>query len=260
MGAMLYVDAITLGLIQGVTEFLPISSTGHVFLLETWMDLVPSEELSLWLHLGSLSAVIGYFWKDLWRLLIGFLQMLQEKRANNHGVYLLKIMVATFCTLPTAWLTYTYYPYGEMSLFSVGVTLLITAGLIVVSEKMTQAEQLLSWRVVIILGLVQGFSIVPGLSRAGLTIALLIWLGINRNLAATTSFLLSIPTILGAAFFVYLERGERFVDLGLFEIMAVVSSAVSAYLAIALMMRWIEGRWIYFAYYCAFLGVVVMLV
>lgn len=255
---MLYFDAIVLGVIQGVTEFLPVSSSGHIFLAETWLGLVPDAELSLWLHLGSLCAVVGYFWRDVWRLIVGLLQMAQERKQNNHGVFALKIMVATFCTLPTAWVVYTYYPYSEMSLMSVGVTLLVTAGLIFVAEKMSREEQMLSWPIVVLLGLAQGFAIIPGISRSGLTIALLIWMGINRGLAARTSFLLSIPTILGMALFAYIERGERFLDLGLFELVAITTSAVSAYLAIAWMMRWIEGRWIYFAYYCAFLGLAVM--
>lgn len=257
---MVYFDAIVLGIIQGVTEFLPISSSGHIFLAENILGLVPDVELSLWLHIGSLLAVIGYFWKDLWRITLGVLQMAQERTANNHGMYAVKIMVATVCTLPTAWLADTYYPYGEMSVLSVGVTLMVTAGLIVVAEKMTREEHMLSWQTVIILGLVQGCAVIPGISRSGLTIALLIWMGINRDLAARTSFLLSIPTIMGAAIYAYFDRGERFIDLGLFELVAIATSAIAAYMAIAWMMRWIEGRWIYFAYYCAFLGLVLVIV
>ena len=255
---MPYLDAIILGLVQGLTEFLPISSSGHIFLAETWMGLVPDVDLSLWLHIGSLLAVLGYFAKDLWRMLIGLLQMAQERQVNNHAMYAIKLMAATVATLPVAWLVTEWFPHSELSLMTVGVTLIITAGLIVVAEKWNREEQSLSWAIVIILGLIQGLAVLPGISRSGLTIALLIWLGVSRQLAARTSFLLSIPTILGAAVYSYAEKGERFIDLGLFEVIAIASAAVSAYLAIAWMMRWVEGRWIYFAYYCVGLGLLVM--
>ena len=256
---MPYVDSIILGLVQGITEFLPISSSGHIFLAETWMGLVPDVDLSLWLHLGSLLAVIGYFWKDLWRMSIGCLQMVQENRMNNHAMYTIKLLVATLATLPVAIVVHNLFPHSELSLGMVGITLIVTAGLIVASERWNRPQQSFTWMVVIVLGLVQGLSILPGISRSGLTIALLIWLGVSRQLAARTSFLLSIPTILGAGLYTYIQQGERFVDLGWFEIVAVATSAVSAYVAIAWMMRWVEGRWIYFAYYCFGLGILTII-
>jgi len=256
------VGAILLGAIQGLTEFLPVSSTGHVFLFETYMGLVPDENLALWLHIGSLLAVVVYFWEEILELIGGLYKTLVERKSNESGDYALKLLAATVLTLPTAVLVRAIYPYSELSLALVGTTLIITAGLIFIAEKrmfaLTSASQNLSWKLVIILGLVQGFAVLPGISRSGLTIALLVWLGVNRQLSAKTSFLLSIPTIAGAALFTYLEQGELFYRLGFFEITAVISSAVFAYIAIVWMMRLIGGRWIYFVPYCATLGAVVL--
>lgn len=256
--SMIYFEAMLLGIVQGVTEFLPISSTGHVYLVETAMGLVPDVDLVLWLHLGSLLAVIGYFWRDLWQMIVGTLQMLQEGTSNEYGEYSMKLLLATVATAPTALVVREWFPYSQMSLSLVGVTLLVTAGLIYVAEYWQKQSRSLSWMVIILLGLIQGLAVLPGISRSGLTIAFLIWMGVSRQLAARTSFLLSIPTIMGAGLFSYFEQGERFTSLGLFEITAVASSAAAAYLAIVWMMKWIEGKWIYFAYYCAALGLVVM--
>lgn len=251
-------NAVILGLVQGVTEFLPISSSGHIFLLERWMGLVGDVDFTLWLHLGSLLAVVIYFRRDIVQMLLGTVQMVQEKKANIQGVYTLKLCVATVATIPTALAMQAFFPYSELSLQVVGITLLITAILIVVAERFNRRDQSLSWGLVILLGLVQGLAIVPGISRSGLTIATLIFLGISRQLAARTSFLLSIPTIFGAGLYSYIDQGERFTSLGIFEITAVAVAAVSAYVAIAWMMRWVEGRWVYFAYYCVALGLIVL--
>ncbi len=255
---MLYTEAVILGAVQGLTEFFPVSSSGHIFLAEHWMGLVPSAELSLWLHLGSLVAVVCFFWRDLWRMTIGLLQMIQEKTPNPYGVYTLKILLATLLTFPTAWAVREWFPYSELSLAIVGFTLIVTAGLIVMAEQFKREDTSLSWSIAIAVGLIQGLAVLPGISRSGLTIALLVWMGVSWQMSARTSFLLSIPTILGASFFSYLEQGERFINLVLFDVLAISSAIVSAYIAIMWMMKYLALRWMYFAYYCAFLGLVVM--
>lgn len=252
-------SAILLGAIQGLTEFLPVSSTGHIFLFETYMGLVPDENLVLWLHIGSLLAVIVYFRDAIWDLIAGLYRMAIEKKSNDDGIYALQLIVATVCFAPTALITRALFPYSELTLSMVGVTLLITAALIYIAEKTTKSERPLSWKVIIALGLVQGLAVLPGISRSGLTIAFLIYLGINRQLSAKTSFLLSIPTIIASAVYVYFEQGEIFYKLGYFEIASVIASALFAYVAIVWMMSLIRGRWIYFAPYCAALGSLVII-
>ena len=256
--------AILLGAIQGLTEFLPVSSTGHVFLFETYMGLVPDENLALWLHIGSLAAVVVYFWEDILELIVGLYKTVIERKKNDSGDYALKLLAATILTFPTAMLVRYLYPYSELSLTLIGITLLITAALIYIAEKrlfaLSAVSQSLSWPLVVALGLVQGLAVLPGISRSGITIAFLVWLGVNRQLSAKTSFLLSIPTIAGAALFTYLDQGALFYKLGIFEITAVISSAIFAYVAIVWMMRLIGGRWIYFVPYCAALGTVVLVI
>jgi undecaprenyl-diphosphatase len=138
------ISAIILGAIQGLTEFLSVSSTGHVFLFETWMGMVPDETLALRLHLGSLFAVLIYFRDDLARLLVGLFDMVQQKKLNPDGVYACKLLLATALTFSTALLTRMWFPYGELSLMMVGVTLLITASLILVAEKPPRRSDLIS--------------------------------------------------------------------------------------------------------------------
>ena len=252
------VSAILLGAVQGLTEFLPVSSTGHVFLFETYMGMVPDENLVLWLHIGSLFAVIVYFRDAILDLLVGLYRMAIEREQNDDGIYALQLIVATVCFAPTALITRALFPYSELTLSMVGVTLLITASLIYIAEKTTRSERPLSWTIIIGLGLVQGLAVLPGISRSGLTIAFLIYLGVNRQLSAKTSFLLSIPTIIASGVFVYFEQGELFYSLGFFEISSIAASTIFAYVAIVWMMSLIRGRWIYFAPYCAVLGIAVI--
>ncbi len=240
-------DGVILGFVQGVTEFLPVSSSGHLFLLQTWQGTEPSIALEILLHVGTLLAVVGFFWKEIIRVT----KEMFRKGGDSLGW---KLIVATFLTAPLGIAFQTYFS-PEMTFPLVGGTLILTALLIVASEWFRpKIERNFSWKITIFLGLVQGMAVLPGISRSGLTIAFLILLGIERRKAAEISFLLAIPTILGALVFSAGEAdfSELIGDPALWIGFAI--SAIAAVGAIAWMLKLIEGKWIWFAPYCALLG------
>jgi len=253
-------EALLLGAVQGFTEFLPVSSSGHLYLVETYLGFVPSLSLELWLHLGSLVAVVAYFWRDLWKLVLGTMKAFHKKVFTPEADFVSKLLAATLLTFPTAYATKKFVIDSELSLALVGWTLLVTAGLIVLSEYFRpEEERSFSWSVVVILGLIQGFSLLPGISRSGLTIALLLLLGVKRELAAKTSFFLSIPTIAGAGLYAYVDSSATTdMQLSVPIILAVATSALVAYMGIRWMMKLVEGKWIYFAPYCLVLGLLLV--
>lgn len=252
--------AIFLGIVQGATEFLPVSSSGHLFLAETWLGLAPSVDLMIVTHLATLGAVLVVFWRQVQDLVLGFLSLVKHlivtqklDGQNEAGMLALKLGVATLFTVGVALLIEPFF--GELlTIPLVAGTLIFTGGLIVVAEKFRRAEGLdFTWPVAITLGIVQGMAVVPGISRSGLTIAFLILLGLNRRKSAELSFLLSIPTILAAGVFLWLDNGGQFgltMELGL----AMVAAFLTALLMIYSMLKLVEKHWIWFAPYCVLLG------
>lgn len=239
--------AILLGAVQGVTEFLPISSSGHLWLLLEYFG-IHSLSLEIVLHAGSLLAVIAFFWKEIIRII-------REMFTRGGDSLGWKLVVATLLTAPTGILMHNFF-MGDLTAKMVGITLLITAGLITAAEFFRPDKiRDFSWKLAIFLGLVQGMAVMPGISRSGLTIAFLILIGLPRKKAAEVSFLLAIPTILGALVFSAVDNRN---DMTIFSApetwIGFIVSAIAAVAAIAWMMKLIEGKWVWFAPYCAVLG------
>ena len=248
-----------LGIIQGATEFLPVSSSGHIYLLEEFFNLENSLSLALYLHVGTLLAVFVYYRKDIIALVVGFVTMLGTREVTRPGKEAWLLSLATLSTFPTGFLIYLFIS-TNITLFLVGMTLIMTAFLIVTSEYLARNNtnyRSLDTKRALILGLVQGMSVLPGISRSGLTISTLLGLGIAREQAARLSFLLSVPTIIGAGS--YLALTEGFTIDPLVALVGIVSSFVVGYAAIAWMTRLIQGAWLWFAPYCFILGIIVSL-
>jgi undecaprenyl-diphosphatase len=261
-------DYLLLGLIQGLTEFLPVSSSGHLFLTEHFLGLEQDMSLEIYLHGASLLAVIIFFWSKIWNLVRDFLQTIQECHSqliagnfkqyqetfnqNKNAVLTLKLLTATLITVPVA-LIVKEFVLVNLTLQTIATALIITGVMILVAEKFRAKQtQEFTWNFVVLLGIIQGMAVIPGISRSGVTIALLILLGIRRKNSAEISFLLSIPTILAALIFILFEQG-----FSNFTIEVLVASFVcffASMVAIKWMMKLIESKWIYFVPYCFLLG------
>lgn len=261
--AMGVADAVGLGVVQGLTEFLPVSSSGHLVLGGELLGLTePHLFFDVVLHVATLLATVIFYRRylaevfvDTWRGL-GALRSGQGLRqaTDAHEGFLFALWV-TLGTIPTGLIGVLFKDPLEALFgaprFAAGM-LLVTAGLLLLSllaKKNTLGiGQLGPWRVLMI-GLIQGFAIIPGISRSGSTIACALLLGVERELAARFSFLLSIPAILGALALKILGGHGHAADLGLVSV-GFLAAALTGVLALAVLIPLVrKGRLYLFALY-----------
>lgn len=266
---MSHIQALVLGLVQGLTEFLPISSSGHLVLIP---DLLgwdqPSTSFDLILHAGTLVAVVTYFRKDLWAILMAFLRPGRGATALRRLALLIAIgsVPAVFAG---ALLENTFESFFR-SPSEVAGFLLITGILLVVTGTMVEAAELagrrrkgideFSVKDSLFVGILQAAAIAPGISRSGSTIAAGLFLGYDRETAARFSFLLSIPIIAGAALF-KLRHGLDTTGASVSVlVLGFIAAALSGFAAITFLLGYIRRHSIkIFAYYCWALGVAVII-
>lgn len=265
------IEAVFLGIIQGLTEFLPMSSSGHLVLFSQLMEVEnPALVFEIVVHVGTLLAVFVVFWQDVLLLLKSFFKLVrQPSRAGelvrtDPGCNLLLNMV--LATLPVVVLALTFKKQIEQvfqsSLF-VGFMLIITGTILFVSERVgIKRKELakLAHSDALLIGVGQAVAILPGISRSGTTIAVGLARGLNRQSAARFSFLLSIPAILGALVFSLGDLVHSGVALGGGPLFAgLLASAGTGYLAIHLLLNLIRrGKLVWFSYYTWFVGALVV--
>jgi len=218
------------------------------------LGVVPDLNFEIWLHGASLFAVVIFFWKQIWEIT----KALFSAPKSENGQLGLKLLLATACTIPVALFFESHFE-NFLTLKTVAGTLFVTGAVILVAEwyRKKEGDSQFTWQMAVLLGLVQGVAVIPGISRSGITIALLIFLGIKRKDAAEYSFLLSIPTILGALVFAFSETTLSTVDWGQYLISGFFAF-IASILAIKWMIRLVEGRWIWFSGYCVLLGVLIV--
>ncbi len=261
------IQSVILGAVQGLGEFLPISSSAHLILTPWffgWKDQGLAFDVAL--HFGTLVAVLAYFKGDIWLLIKGFLNSLNKStRDINNNVYQKLSWLILIATIPAAIIGKLLEQQAENALRS---PLLIAFTLSVVGVALWLADKYgaknknlthISWLNSLIIGLSQAAAIVPGVSRSGATMIAGLSLGVNRQDAAKFSFLMSIPIILGA---VVLKLPEILHIQNHFEVIAgFASSAVFGFLAIKYMLKYISTRsFAIFTIYRLALAVVVLLV
>jgi undecaprenyl-diphosphatase len=203
---MSFINAILLGILQGLTEFLPVSSSGHLVLAQHFLGVKESENIlfEVFLHFGTLLAVIIFFRKRIWELILSLFGKKDYRTTNNaHN----DRMIIIYLIIATAVTGVVYLCAGNPieSLYHkplVVAFMLIITGIIVFASDYVKKGNISAAKMgfprIIFIGLIQGIAIIPGLSRSGSTIAASIFSGIKREEAAEFSFLLSIPAILGA--------------------------------------------------------------
>ena len=262
--------ALVLGILQGATEFLPISSSGHLVLVPWWLGWDESPLIfDVVVHLGTLMAVLVYFWRDWLALLRAAWTALHTRSTRDPQTRLLLYLIAG--TIPAALAGLLLESFFE-SVFSepaiVAGFLLVTAALLVLSERSHGKELSIdSMRLsdALIIGAAQAVAIFPGISRSGSTIATGIVRGFPRAEAARFSFLLATPIILGAGAKQLLDvlTGDVTVgsDLVLPLIVGFVAAALVGYACIWYLLRLLQKRSLYgFAVYCAVFGTLSLLV
>lgn len=252
-------EAILLGLVQGITEFLPISSSGHLVIAQHFIEGFeqPGVLFDVMLHFGTLIAVVVYFRKDI-SAIISCLTF-KATPENKESKKLSLLIIAG--TIPTVIIALSFKDIFEKlftSLPTVGLMLIVTGTFLYFTKSIKNPDrEEKDFGVIdaVIIGFVQGMAIIPGISRSGSTIAAGIFRGINPVAAARFSFLLSIPAIIGAV--ILQARGFNELSLagvGTYFLGAFVAG-ISGYLSIAALMKILmTGHLRFFSYYCWVVG------
>lgn len=264
---MTWYEAVIYGIIQGLTEFLPISSSGHLLLAPAffgWRD--PGALFTAVIQLGTMLAVVIYFWRDLLRIALTWVRSwsnpaLRSDLNARMGWYLV------IGTIPIVILGFVFRDQIETaarSLYIVGTTLIvfgIILGLIDRASRKERPVESVGRNDAIAVGLAQALALIPGVSRSGATISAGLLMGLDREAAARFSFLLSIPAIvLSGAYGLYGELGASSAGIGAGPILvATIVSFVVGYAAIAFLLRWLarHSLWV-FVWYRVALGIVVL--
>jgi undecaprenyl-diphosphatase len=248
---MTLLTVIILAVIQGITEFLPVSSSGHLALAGTVMNIPPGDiTFEVVVHVGTLMAVLAVYWKDLVGLVSGVL------RKQKESLILAGLLVLG--SIPAAAAGFLLADSVEQ-LFDRPVVvsiMLIVTGCVLFSTRLAKQGKRENPSIIgsLMIGLAQAVALLPGISRSGFTISSGLFAGIRKEKAARFSFLLSIPAIAGAAVLKLGDIGESGIELPLI-IVGLVVSAVTGYLALRLLLSFLsKGKFSVFAWYCWALG------
>ena len=253
------IDAIILGVIQGLTEFLPVSSSGHLEITRELLDTnqLPSDNLLMTsvLHFATALSTILVFRKDIYDLIKG----LFDKENKTSKSYIIKILIAI---VPAGLVGFLLSDEIEF-LFSgnmifVGIMLIITGTLLFLTKILKTKNFKISSVHALIIGLSQAFAVIPGISRSGATICTSLFLGNNKSEAAKFSFLIVIPVIFGAILKDVLS-GDIFDNEIKISILIIgfISSFLTGVLACKLMLKIVaNNNLIYFSFYCFVLGII----
>ena len=263
---MTYLQSIILGFVQGVAEFLPISSSGHLSILQNVFGLASTEAEHLFfdvlLHLGTLLAVFVAYWGEIKALILEFFTMLHLRRlpAGQKPDRLSRRTIAFIIigTLPLLVVLPVKDAVDSLynNLLFIGCALLVTGLLLFLADRMGRGAKdakTASIADILIVGFAQALAVVPGLSRSGTTIAAGLSRGFSREFAVKFSFFLSIPAVLGANILSLIDAVQVDIDWSMIPVylVGVATAAVSGYLSISLL-RFITRKNSFggFCYYC----------
>jgi undecaprenyl-diphosphatase len=256
-----WAQAALLGILQGMTEFLPVSSSGHLVLGQALLGFAKPQLLfDILLHVGTLAAVLAFYGADAWRILRAWVLSLAGKNPDPASARTAWLIL--LASVPAGFVGILFDDFIEGLFASPRLTsmaLLVTGAFLFFGISPSaggRGENEMTWRDALVIGLFQALSITPGISRSGATITSALFLGIDREMAARFSFLLSIPAITGA----FLLKAKHLADVGagdLLPFLVGVSAAAGAgILALGWLIRLVKrGNLRGFAYYCWALGI-----
>ena len=272
---MAIIQAVALGAVQGLTEFLPVSSSGHLVILQNLFGLhEPELLLDICLHAGTLMAVLIVFWREIRSILvtlIGFPARLKTaggwRPLWRHDPDVRMIGLIVIGSVPTALLGLLFREITDRlfgAVWIVGVMLMVTGTVLWLTRRAGQQGRSLdaaTGRDALVVGLVQGLAIIPGISRSGSTISAALFLGMDRELAGRYSFLLSIPAILGALVLgLDSTMAQSTLSAGAIAAGTLVAGMVG-YVALKVLLRMVrKGRLYVFAPYCWIVGCIALAV
>lgn len=257
-------EAIIFGVVQGLSEFLPISSTAHIIITEMVLGYhFPGLAFEVYLHLASVLAVVVYFREDLRKMISGFFKFIHRKDPVHrvHFFFILFLLIATAITGVLGIILERLVSDYMKTPGAIAATLTFTGIMIVATERFKtyghRTDKEMTFIDSVIIGLGQTLSVFPGISRSGTTLITALWLGLDRKTAVRFSFILAIPVILGSSVLTVLKiQHAMWGEIGTFSL--IVSFVVT------ILFSWIGIKWlidflnrsklIYFAAYCFILA------
>jgi len=245
---MSIIEAIISGIVQGVTEFLPVSSSGHLVILHRLIGLKePQVVFDIFLHVGTLIAIFIVFWRDI-------VDIFTTKRMLAFFILLGTLATALFVSL-----------FGEriegffINVRFVGAMLIVTGVWLIFGNFIRFGSDGLSGFKAVLIGLAQGIATIPGISRSGATISTALFLGVDIKTAARYSFLLAIPAIVGAFFFKIKDALSIGINATYF--IGLITSCIIGVLSLKLLLRLLYGNKFHvFGFYCILAGLITLLV
>lgn len=281
---MTFIQSIFLGIVQGITEFLPVSSSGHLAILRNLFGIQTEGGLlfEVMLHLGTVIAICVVFRKDVLRMIGETVRMISDVRKNIsilfhnrkekdairykkilHNNYRRFVVMVLCAAIPTAVIGYSAKDLVDLaydSLLVPGIGLIMTAVFLIIADAVEDGRKIpkdISFTSAFLVGIAQGISVLPGVSRSGATIAASLISGYDRRFAIKYSFIMAIPAILGASVLELTQPGSSQVSIMQFFVYlcGAVAAGVVGYFSIKKMLKIVrKKKFRGFAIYCLILG------
>ena len=251
---MTLLEAIILGVIQGLTEFLPISSSGHLVLGQYVLDIkLKGNSFEIVTHLGTLVSVLCIFWKEI-------LSLILDITDKNNRKYIFYLILGTIPAVVIGFVAKSYISELFESVQLVSIALMVTGLILFYSKKVKNNSLPIDAKKALLIGITQAIAIIPGISRSGITICTALALGMSGKNAAKFSFLLAIPAISGAGLLLALDPQSDITFIPLTSlIMAFMSSFIVGYICLKWLLSLLEsGKFYFFGYYCFMIGLIVL--
>lgn len=266
-------QGIIIGIVQGLTEFLPVSSSAHLIFIQNILGVESSLAFDTFLHLGSLLAVLIYFRADIYKMIEAWLlsvgDILQRRfwEGFYSNPYKRLSWYVILATIPVGIVGVLFESHVDAlfagELYVPGFFLFVTGTILYLSQRMASGQIDMShmgWFQSLFMGLAQACAIMPGLSRSGTTIASGLVIGLDKEFAAKFSFILSIPAIFGAFLVQFKDIGLSLGSDGAAVILGFLAAFISGYFAIKWLIDLIQNKSLdFFAFYCWIVGIVVFM-
>jgi undecaprenyl-diphosphatase len=270
------IQAIILGLVQGISEFLPISSTGHLTIVGKLLNQIDLNNPERWtqfiavIQLGTMLSILVYFYKDLIVIVKDFFNdnFFNRKEISKQSENSQMGWMIILGTIPIVVLGLGFKKIIEghltKNLFVIATMLIVVAIIMFIAEKFTKNNREtknLNWKDALIIGIAQSFALIPGVSRSGSTITAGLFLNIRRDVAARFSFLLSIPAVFASGLLELKESIPYIIHSGLLNVtVATVVSFISGYLAIDFLIKYLKTKTtLIFIIYRILIGILIFL-
>ena len=269
-------EAVILGIIQGITEFLPISSTGHLTVAGRIMGLISTENPEHWtafiavIQLGTLVSILIYFWKDIWNILNDFSKdnitsRVKYSAQSTNSKLGWMIIIGTIPVVIIGF-SFKHVIEGEFTknLYVIAYSLVLLAVILAIAEKKAKFKKEMkdiTMKDAIIIGFSQSLALIPGSSRSGTTITGGLFMGLTRETAARFSFLLSIPAVFASGMLELVQalkyiQGDMITNL----VISTIVSGISGYVAIDFLLKYLKKNSTFlFIYYRIAAGVFILI-